>query len=411
MQIYVTNPNAESVTVQLESPRLTSQVSRTVSGFSSKHITVTASLQGTGTQIENKGIRLIALEADVSVLALNEQDPGCGGFQVVPLDALGTEYYVMSLWILNVGTDRYSEFSIVATEDDTNVIIEIMPGKGVSWNYGGVTYNSGNNIMYVQLDRLQTLHIQDLGWNDLTGTKVMASKRIAVFSGVKKGHVSSGNTDHIVTQLTPMHSWGTAFALSKFREQASYGYKIIAREADTSVNVLNQPIAEAGSFISEPIITSDNVFITSDKPIQVAQFTISQSSSANGAPSMLLVPPLQQYLSFYAFTVPDNGAWSSSLMITVEAGKEEDIRLDDGQVSGWSDIPNSSPAMRAVGVAIAGGYHEITHLGNEGFAAFISGHDDGSDCDFSFVAGQCVQDLDQIVSVAFLSVKLSMKSM
>ena len=401
ISIYITNPNSFSTEVSISTPLLAS-VAHDIPAESSEVLYLSSSIAASGTSREDKGIRISSAGGDVSVMLLNQQGGACGGYQIIPQDALGDDYYVLSLWPMDPGNDKYGEIGVVAMQDDTTVTFEIMVGTGVKWIYDSVDYDSSNRILRVTLQEYETIQLQERRGNDISGTKVTANKNIAVFSGVKKINIGSGTQDHIVEQMIPTKAWGTTFALTKFPDQSSYAYKIIAKEADTSVNVLDNPLSDPGSFMAEEKIATDDIFISADKPILVAQYVRSQGTSADGAPSMVIVPPREQFLTSYSFTVPYDDSYTASLMLMADLGSEGGILLDRNNIGAWREIAGSSPAMVVTSVSVSPGYHEVEH-DSLGFGAYVSGHLTQSICDFAFLPGQCLDDLHD-VSVPLSSV-------
>lgn len=122
-------------------------------------------------------------------------------FKVIPEEGLGTEYYTLNLYndyckMVDNGSGHYSsdgayrdhpgQILIVATEDNTTVTYTPMADTrlvkaGVSKT---VTLNKGNSyLIFSKTDPKKRM--QDS--TDLTGTRIAADKKIAVFSGHTKG--------------------------------------------------------------------------------------------------------------------------------------------------------------------------------------------------------------------------------
>ena len=89
------------------------------------------------------------------------------------------------------------------------------------------------------LNAFETLQLRDVGFNDLTGTRVVASLPVAVFSGNYFTGIpedTSRPADHVSEQLPPITTWGTKFALAPtpdvIREEQ---YIFVAAEDDTEI--------------------------------------------------------------------------------------------------------------------------------------------------------------------------------
>ena len=68
---------------------------------------------------------------------------------------------------------------IIAAESGQTSVRITFP-TGVSVLYSGLTYSSGNDLV-VTLDQYEVLHLEDD--TDLTGVRVTANKKVAVFAG------------------------------------------------------------------------------------------------------------------------------------------------------------------------------------------------------------------------------------
>ena len=89
------------------------------------------------------------------------------------------------------------------------------------------------------LNAFETLQLRDIGFNDLTGARVVASLPVAVFSGNYFTGIpedTSRPADHVSEQLPPITTWGTKFAFSPtpdvIREEQ---YIFVAAEDDTEI--------------------------------------------------------------------------------------------------------------------------------------------------------------------------------
>lgn len=125
----------------------------------------------------------ITSEKEVTVYALNQAYYTSDAFMVLPSDVLGKRYFILSYnsdWTHSSPTP--SQFAIVATEDSTAVTI-----------YPSVdTYVNGSTIQSIEMNRGNVYLVQTglRGNNpDLTGTEIIASKPIAIFSGHQRATV------------------------------------------------------------------------------------------------------------------------------------------------------------------------------------------------------------------------------
>ena len=393
MQLFIASVGGHSASVVLESELFRTEVN--VLSGQMKTVSILKELQASGVGIERKGIRISASE-DIVVLGFNKQDESCGGFKVMPIDALGYNYYAMSWWP-NSGDKNFGEIGVVATEDQTTVRFIVQRSKGVKFTYDGSEYNE-DRPLEVMLNKYQTFQLQNVRFADITGTKIAADKLVAVFSGMLQTDIRSGRVDHVVEQMPPLHSWGKSFGVVPFPDHDSgYFIKVVASAADTTVHVNGETrrINTAGGFIEYG--SSEYIGITADKPVMVAQFVQGDSGQESGAPSMVMIPPVEQYKNNYVFSVPDGADLRSYVLLVAEQGHTSHLMVDGLAVSGsWIDIPGSSPALVGVQLPMSAGLHVAAHEDSGvRFGSVVYGYG-SSTCAFTYQAGMCLADIRNV---------------
>jgi hypothetical protein len=294
--------------------------------------------------------------------------------------------------VINPGTYRFGLLGVVATEDNTRVTFRLPKNTGLTWTQDGVTYNNDNPELTVPMSRLEVFQIQDKSWSDLTGLRVTADRKIAVFTGMKQINLGRGADDYTLEQMMPTDTWGTRFVLPIVPGKSEIAYKLITKENTTTINVLGSPLWEAGNFVTEAIRTNQDTYIESDKPIMVGLF-IPSFESAAGGPAMIIVPPVKNYESEYFFTVPDGLGWTARLQLTANSGDEDNIWLDGSRAGGWGRVPGSS--MIATSVALLSGYHYVYHDREGRFGAFVTAESGSDSCQVAFTVGQCLQPVSR----------------
>jgi gliding motility-associated-like protein len=236
---------------------------------------------------------------------------------VLPVKVLGREYFVASYTQnRNPGNNpgpAYSEFTIVAVEDNT--IIQITPKArdrdGI--HTAGITFQ-------------KTLQKGDIyqyqSETDLSGTHILSiadgegiCKPIAVFSGSSwvgfcSETVSSTNGgDNLYQQLYPITSWGKEFITAPLIHKPYDIFRVYFSKDNTllTINGLETGPFNKGTF-KEFTSTAGNS-IKASEPISVVQYQISQgcdpeNGNLNGAPAphpgdpeMTVLNPVEQTLS------------------------------------------------------------------------------------------------------------------
>ena len=188
---------------------------------------------------------------------------------------------------------------------------------------------------------------------DFTGTSIVADKPVAVFSGSEASDVPSFDTlavrdccaDHLEEQLFPEVAFGTRFVAvktplrSRVVEAAGWDvavvddepeyWRVLATREDTVIHTnLPEPwdtfSLERGEFRTFP--SERDFLLWANGPVSFAQFPVSQQATGipsvtsdgerppGGDPSMILVPPAEQWRSKYVFLVPNKYAFDFLLL-------------------------------------------------------------------------------------------------
>jgi len=399
--------NGEVVTLELYlSAKTEANVEVSADGFSDQftiqpgntvRIVIPISFMATGEGASNKAIQVLSDEP-ISVYQLNKRRFSADAAVLIPVSALGREYYVTAHWespSSNPETPGFSEAMIVATEDNTR--IEVTP---TARTFGGWDASSTYEIT---LDAGEVYQIQSSG--DLTGTYVQAisdneedCKNIAVFGGSYWVNVGEcgGFRDHLVEQMFPVSTWGENFVFVPYESRSGGDMiKIIASEDGTEVNISGMPpqTLNAGEVYTNRALDEVRT-ITASKPISFAQF--SRSSECDGVfadPFMIIVSPIEQRIqeaTFSAFRVQEINQYYLTL-ITEQSALNDGIFLDGQNIqAAFQTLGNFAYAS----VRISQGDHSVSAEG--GVIAFVYGY--GQAESFGYSAGVSLENLNlQIV--------------
>lgn len=308
---------------------------------------------------------------------------------LIPESALTMDYMFLGYAVF-AGTSQSrledpwsSTLTVVATEPDTVVEVQLPPPKGVDRPYSELFYpevindNSrritgpdAQGKLSVTLDAFEVLNLGATGVSpveDLTGARIKATSPVAVFSGHSCAYVpyTLGFCDHIESQLFPLETWGRRFVLAPLKRrnevdppgstrEATY-WKFVAREDDTRI-LLGQDIshgpqgtlrpADEGvpscvDFSSDPTLgvialdagqtceigTRSMLLAQSNNPISVGAFLSGQDSvyqdaqpgDRAGDPAFFFVPPEEQYRISYTFLTPRT-YYQNYITVTMQPG-------------------------------------------------------------------------------------------
>ncbi len=259
-------------------------------------------------------------DEDVTVYAMDQALTTSDAFLVLPTDALGNLYYVMSYPAdpsSALTSSTPSQFAVVATQDST-VVRFTMPKPGLVFRYG----NPPDSVV---LQKGQVYLVQSKPGSyssliDLTGTLVKSNKPVAVFSGHQRAILpiesqqQLASRDCLIEQMTPVSTWGhTALLLPYPEPQDSViyrgdRYRILAAYDSTDVYIdsVFYKNLDAGEFFEGDLHAPHTVFAT--RAVEVAQFKHTSSPSRSvqpvnflGDPFMMIIPPSNQFLKSYRF--------------------------------------------------------------------------------------------------------------
>jgi hypothetical protein len=290
---------------------------------------------------------------------------------LLPTEALDDRYLVLS-WPqtlaitedpeTNAGIHLRAFLTVVGITDDTQVEIElstdILGGGGVGPALAGETIT-------VTLDRFEVLNLETNGFNaDFTGSVVRTSEAVAVYTGSEASDAPRFDTladrfccaDHLEEQLFPEVSFGTHFVAVKtplrtaaiaaagwdvtvIPDEPEY-WRILATQEDTLVKTDLPPPNDTFLLTRGESVIFDSerdFLVEASEPIAFAQFPASQLATGipstlpggerppGGDPSMILVPPLEQWRSSYVFLVPNLYAYDYLL---IAAPADAHLRYD-----------------------------------------------------------------------------------
>ncbi|XP_033641305.1 uncharacterized protein LOC117301427 [Asterias rubens] len=284
---------------------------------------------------------LVTADHEITVYGVEEGN-SMDSFLALPTDALGTEYYVVSYSISPrlERSQRKSQFMILGVLNNTVVDISLSG----SVEHEGRRYWKGDHIR-LTLHRLQSVHFASED-DDLTGTRIVASKKIGVLSGSKCADVPVGMRycDHLVEMLIPVNSWGMNFITSPLYGRTSGdAFRVMAARDGTIVtaSIYGSATLDAGQYLEMEIMSNSSRTITADKPIIVVQYSLGgDADQTKGDPFMMIVPAIEHYSNNAVFYTIESSY--SQQMLTNFAN----VILECHQVRGLEhnlfEVPNSS---------------------------------------------------------------------
>ncbi|QQL50608.1 PKD domain-containing protein [Mucilaginibacter ginkgonis] len=372
MFLYVTSDRNASVKVEVMDGSFNQQFTVTANQVTTIQVIPSASLKGLSKVAAKKAVHITSTE-NVSVFAqiYGATTVGVSGAtMLLPVNVLGTEYRSVNFTQTSNAAafsegKAYNFLNVVATEDNTT--IEITPKANV-YNDGLLTVRPAGTPFTITLNKGDVY--QGLSDDDLTGSRVRSvgansaiCNQIAVFSGSSKtaiyGRVSNctifSTSDNLFQQAYPVTSWGTQFATVPLagRETQKDIYRVIVSDPATTITgvpAFNAADLETKGYIE--FVSDQPMVINADKPVQVAQYAISQFAAScsntngdTGDPEMIYLNPVEQGVtssSFYAA-----GKWAvanSFLNVTIPTDAVASFKLDGVRPASvtFAPIPGNS---------------------------------------------------------------------
>lgn len=290
--------------------------------------------------------------------------------------------------------------TVVGVEDGTTVMVtptyDIFEGAGDP----PIPAIPAGTTAEFRLDRFDVLNLETRGMRglrdtipDLTGTKVLSSAPVAVFTGVDLAVVGDASrappdgggqfccAEHLESQVPPASSMGSRFVVTRSPVRSAPGweeydyYRVMAIRNGTTVTT---SIAEPGldSFtLGEGEVREFSVrtgfTLTSDPPVHVVQFLVVRDMTYNwrvgGDSEMIYFPPVEQRRGTYIFTT-GRGFAENWAVVSMPLGSAATI--DGADVASTCGAPRTDGEMDGLTYVsyfcrIADGRHEVVGVDGE----------------------------------------------
>jgi len=251
---------------------------------------------------------------------------------------------------------------VVGTRPGTHV--RVRP-KTVVVEGGPVAETPVGGVIDAVLDAYDVLNLETDDFNaDFTGTIIEADGPVAVFSGSEASDAPHFETladrrccaDHLEDQLDPVRTAGKSFAVphSPSRTRAVTLAGALTGEVPEPEYVRFVAASTKGAIIRTTLPPPDDeIFLdyqgdyreltaygdflaTSTEPVVLSQVMASQDAAGvkrglpGGDPSLLIIPPIEQYRPDYVFLTPDKYVFD---FLTVVAPASAEVQLDDEDIT------------------------------------------------------------------------------
>ena len=280
------------------------------------------------------------------------------------LEILTAEYEYYALSTSSFYNFLKSGFFLVAFKDDTHISIHSPSNQSFIVNPSLV------------LSKSKTKLISGDGGMDLTGTRIVSDKPLAVISGHEGGSVPmNGTWESMAQQIPPTHLWGQEFMIVPF-EGHSWGQiiKLVSSTDDTEIvyncnNSIKQTTEKAGHYHEFFVPSNVYCYIEANNSVLVGQFPYSPEENKDTDTTMVLVASVDQYSNSFNFWTPDMHSNYISITVSTEYYDNNSILYDGEPLETmWRPISDSTNRTVGYGCAlnISAGRHEILHSNPNG---------------------------------------------
>ncbi|XP_065715815.1 IgGFc-binding protein-like isoform X3 [Patagioenas fasciata] len=292
----------------------------------------------------------------VAAAMVNEKRDSADAAALLPVRAWGTEYRVVTP---NVGTERYGQFAVVAWDQPTEVEIHLKAAV----TFHGRPYPRGA-VLRVPLEPFEAAQLQSPA--DMSGTKVLADKPVAVFTG-HTCLARFGRCDHLVEQLLPVAAWGKSFIVPPlpFEMQSDIVYVSTAQP----VHVESQHGAAKTARKLRPnrstlygLQASNALTLNADAGVQVVFFADGgNKGSVSYDPFFMSIPDVSSYCDSYSVVALDG--YDNYAVLVAESSETAGLTLDKkplGDVA-WEAVPGTAYSWAGLSLGDKFGVRKVEH--------------------------------------------------
>lgn len=422
MQLYITSDVNTAATVEIADGTLLGTFQIRAKNVTSVSIPSSAFLEGQGRFL--KAIHITSFKP-IAVYAHIFASNVSGATLLLPVNTLGKDYLSINYEQISNSNNTgggggngggggggggdarpsYSTFAVIATEDNTTV--EVTPSQLL-------LDGSPANVPFTLTLKKGEVY-QGLSATDITGTHVKSivtasgsCKKIAVFSGSSKISIgclgTNGSSDNLFQQVYPLSAWGKNYITAPLKGRSYDIMRVVLSDPNTKVTVNGQPPqnpVQGSGLYYEFITTTPNV-ITADKPIQVAQYAVTEGITSNcqsipdlGDPEMIYLAPIEQTLDHVTLNSTNNFAIERNFInVIIKSAAVPTFSLDGSSYTDFTKIPGS-PEYSYAQISVSSGVHNIK--ASDGFNAIAYGF--GEKESYGYAAGTNLKDLNEFIAL------------
>ncbi|XP_078503810.1 adhesion G protein-coupled receptor F5-like [Lissotriton helveticus] len=307
-------------------------------------------------------------DADISVTAFNTGAYSADAFTCLSKQELGTEYFVFTI------QSKYKSHFAVGNGQDVETQVNITVSGSLLVD--GTRYGD-KQMVTITLAPQEVILLSDT--NDLTGTRVVSSTPVAVFSGNNCYYSLVSACDVLIEQLYPVQSWGQQFVVFPLMTKSMMDLvTIIAARPNTAVTVRTEYITlqynlQPGSQVS--VYLQTGMLVNASEPIMVGYlFQGGYGTLVNiFDPFITTVPPSSFSWKHYKFVTQDF-YYNYLFIVSRSSSSSSEFLLDYRPLSDYVLTVKHLEGFTGWEVYLGkiGGQHEIFHQ-SETFGIYVYG--------------------------------------
>jgi hypothetical protein len=337
---------------------------------------------------------LISSEYPVSVYAMNHKPGSMDATNVLPITALGTEYYNISYTTHYNGIEWCCDaYAIVATENNT------------------LLYQNDNLIASLNAGQVYYKMFP----TDMTGAYITANNPVALFSlqpCAAAPREGGGYCGHLMQQMAPVKTWGKIFFVP-VSHLTRDRVRIIASQNGTNITHIGGTLVSssgsqmslsnllAGQFVEIEILSSENgCFIEANNPVGVGTFLTSQLHPNYSSVSLCWLPAIEQTINhavvapFIPQPFPQLDAHGIFLVTPTATKNDTRFAIGNGSPSPlsdgiWKDHPKGFSFYR---MPLTN--HNESYLFSNSEGMLLFGYGTGHASSYYYLASSAMRDLD-----------------
>ncbi|XP_072282020.1 IgGFc-binding protein-like [Pyxicephalus adspersus] len=289
-------------------------------------------------QISGSGVSsysvIVTSNNPISVVSQNYKTQSLDSASLYPVTELGNEYYIFTPL-----DSAFKEFAIIAKEPTK---VTIYPTGLLT--YQGKKYNK-NSKLSIEIDPYDVVQLQSE--DDLSGSRVVATKPVAVLSG----HTCSlklTKCNHVYEQLQPVLYWGTTFFVPPVSFQTEYDLVyVMAANFNTDITYQTGSKQEnlelaPGEVIEIELDPKAPLFINSTEGIQVMFYgTGGHSGHIDFDTVLMTVPDVWSFCTSYKTSGLDD--FTNKAIVVAKTSDLKDLTVDKASLDNidWQKIPGT----------------------------------------------------------------------